>query len=298
VGDVNADGFVDAVVPVVGGRFLTIHGSASGAFAPAGDFDLTTDFAGNGVARVVLTDIDADGDLDAAFAVSSFSSIAVAENLGGGVFIDGAGTASGDYFMNFNVANQAAGAPDPVFQLQEMFDSWRAPLIGRPDAVQSQVSVPTLVAGSSNTGVMTITLRDWQGDPVTAPISSLTVEPVSGDEPHVTVVSVATIAPGVYEATMAASASIGSTRFAITADDGVRPVVLMPAATVVAGGCPADWNIDGEVNSNDISAFLTAWIADVQGGGQATDFNGDMLVNSNDISAFLTRWISGALGMC
>jgi hypothetical protein len=63
-------------------------------------------------------------------------------------------------------------------------------------------------------------------------------------------------------------------------------------------GCLADYNIDGMVNSNDISAFLTAWLSSVQMGDLMADFNLDGFVNSNDISAFLTAWLDAVQNGC
>jgi hypothetical protein len=65
-----------------------------------------------------------------------------------------------------------------------------------------------------------------------------------------------------------------------------------------AVGCAADWNDDGQVNSSDISGFLTAWVAALGGGDAVADFNGDGLVNSTDISAFLTGWLAAVTGGC
>ncbi len=62
--------------------------------------------------------------------------------------------------------------------------------------------------------------------------------------------------------------------------------------------CPADWNGDDAVNSNDISAFLTDWLASVSNGTLGADFNNDGVVNSNDISAFLTDWLDAVQGGC
>ena len=62
--------------------------------------------------------------------------------------------------------------------------------------------------------------------------------------------------------------------------------------------CPADWNQDTAVNSGDISAFLTSWIASVTEGTPEADFDGDGTVNSGDISVFLTAWIDAASGGC
>jgi hypothetical protein len=66
----------------------------------------------------------------------------------------------------------------------------------------------------------------------------------------------------------------------------------------VTGGCRADWNGDGAVNSNDISAFLTSWLASISGGSLEADFDGSGAVNSNDISAFLTAWLGSIGGDC
>jgi len=63
-------------------------------------------------------------------------------------------------------------------------------------------------------------------------------------------------------------------------------------------GCLADYNVDGQVNSNDISAFLSAWLDSVQNGNLIADFNLDGTVNSNDISAFLSMWLSAVQGGC
>ena len=64
------------------------------------------------------------------------------------------------------------------------------------------------------------------------------------------------------------------------------------------GGCPADWSGDGVINSGDISAFLTSWLASLQGGTVEADFNGDGETNSGDISAFLTAWLNSVQGGC
>ncbi len=66
----------------------------------------------------------------------------------------------------------------------------------------------------------------------------------------------------------------------------------------IAPACPADWSGDGEVNSTDISAFLTAWLDSLNNQTLDADFNGDNTVNSSDISAFLTAWLQAVQGNC
>ena len=62
--------------------------------------------------------------------------------------------------------------------------------------------------------------------------------------------------------------------------------------------CPADWDGNGSVNSNDISAFLGAWLESVQQGTLDADFDQSGSVNSNDISAFLSAWLDAVGGGC
>jgi hypothetical protein len=58
---------------------------------------------------------------------------------------------------------------------------------------------------------------------------------------------------------------------------------------VVPSGCPADFNGDGTVNTQDVLAFLNAWVA----GDASADFNGDGSVNTLDVLAFLNAWGAG-----
>ncbi|MFZ4575809.1 MAG: GC-type dockerin domain-anchored protein [Phycisphaerales bacterium] len=50
--------------------------------------------------------------------------------------------------------------------------------------------------------------------------------------------------------------------------------------------CPADFNQDGGVDSDDVIALLGAWDA----GDAAADFNTDGGVDSEDVNAFFARW--------
>lgn len=69
--------------------------------------------------------------------------------------------------------------------------------------------------------------------------------------------------------------------------------------TPVSGGaCATDFDGSGVVNSSDISAFLTGWLADLGNGTLFADFDGSGTVNSSDISAFLTAWLAEVTGGC
>jgi len=58
---------------------------------------------------------------------------------------------------------------------------------------------------------------------------------------------------------------------------------------------PGDWNLDGAVNSLDISAYLADWARpappDWDGWILRGDYNLDGAVNAADVSAFITAWL-------
>jgi hypothetical protein len=58
---------------------------------------------------------------------------------------------------------------------------------------------------------------------------------------------------------------------------------------VDCGGCVADFNGDGSVNTQDVLAFLNAWNA----GDGSADVNGDGSVNTQDVLLFLNLWNTG-----
>lgn len=53
--------------------------------------------------------------------------------------------------------------------------------------------------------------------------------------------------------------------------------------------CPGDFNGDGTVDTQDVIAFLNAWVSD----DAAADCNGDGGINTLDVLCFLTAWAGG-----
>ncbi len=53
--------------------------------------------------------------------------------------------------------------------------------------------------------------------------------------------------------------------------------------------CIADFNNDGTVNTQDVTAFLNAWTSQ----DSSADINGDTIVNTQDALAFLNYWTTG-----
>jgi serine protease AprX len=69
----------------------------------------------------------------------------------------------------------------------------------------------------------------------------------------------------------------------------VRGYGILHAANALADDCTADVNGDGEVNTQDVLAFLNLWVADED----QADFNGDGTINTQDVLAFLNAWVAG-----
>lgn len=57
-----------------------------------------------------------------------------------------------------------------------------------------------------------------------------------------------------------------------------------------SSGCGADYNLDGQINANDVGAFLTAYFADITNGTTLADFDANGVINAADVGAFLTEY--------
>ena len=140
------------------------------------------------------------------------------------------GCADGEYFLRLNVAGQDSGDPPPTDQLIGLFDTWRAGLIGRIDAVASEISFspPTIPADGQATSIMRIEPRDWQGGPVTQPVVNISIEHASGSAGSSDIGAVTAEPDGSYTAPITAGTESGTDVFRIVVDDGIRPVTIAP----------------------------------------------------------------------
>jgi hypothetical protein len=303
-GDVTGDGRADVVITGAGNRFAVLRNTGGGALV----LDRSYTVSGT-VVGISLADLDGDGDLDIALASSNLASAITVRNDGPGPrqgqFNDGAGCATGDYFLNLNIAFQSTAAPDPVAQLQAQYDAWRTALAGRPDAVQSLVTIDPPVIATGAAATMTISLRDWQGQPITAPIGSVEIGRAPGAPALSTIGTVAAQGGGIYTVQLTAGAAPGIDRLRITVDDGQRPVVLMPETilTLVPACYP---NCDHSttppiLNVDDFTCFINefASASALPQAQQITHYaNCDgstaaPVLNVDDFTCFINRYATG-----
>ncbi|MHC5006248.1 MAG: invasin domain 3-containing protein, partial [Planctomycetota bacterium] len=192
------------------------------------------------------------------------------------------GCADGDYLMKLNVPFQSSGSPDPVVQLQGLFDAWRADLVGHPDAVQSTVSFePEFIPPNGvSTTLMRIELLDWQGLPATDPITGFGVQHAPDSDGLSTIGGINDNGDGTYDLVLTAGPAPGIDRFLLSGNDRARLFILTPNPTLQHFAL-GDLDGDGEVGVVDFLALLALWgpcpdpcIGDLDGDGEVgvTDF--------------------------
>ncbi len=199
------------------------------------------------------------------------------------------GCATGDYYLNFNVAFQQNADPDPVIQLQEMFDAWRANLLGRPDAVHATATLdPGMIPGyEAATATMTITVRDWEDTPVDGAGLQVTVEHAEDSAHIVSIGEPVHLGGGVFETTLTGNPGGGIDRFRVTVDDSIRPIVVIPLPALIVAR-KADLDFDGDVDVDDHAIFVGCLLGPGVPPGDpdcvATDFDVDKDVDLNDFA--------------
>lgn len=282
--DLDGDGHLDIVAMSNPNRFTIMRGIGGGSFEVETQYPT---IGNNG--DMVMADMDDDGDLDFVSATRVPGTVYLVPNLGGGVFNDQLGCGSGDHFMQFNIAFQSPNDPDPVFQLQDLFDTWRDDLVARPDAVQSIAEFdPASIPGDSTSmTTLTVTPLDWQGMPAIDAVQDVHVAHAPGSDALGTIGSV-TIGDESITIEVTAGIKPGVDSLRVTLDDGVRPVTLMPDPSIEYS-INIDFNGDGELTILDFVHFQLAF----QAGDEAADVNADGELSILDFVAFTEAFQMG-----
>ncbi|MFT5423448.1 MAG: hypothetical protein ACI89L_001225 [Phycisphaerales bacterium] len=195
------------------------------------------------------------------------------------------GFATGDYWLNENIAYKDWNDPDPVDLLAGRLDDWRAASAGRADAACSTLPRSASLAAGTETTLL-VDLQAYPGVPVTVPT---TLNAISTDPGVLEVVSVTPTAGG-YEVVVR-GAGPGSAELNFVATDAVgKPVVLMPCTAITIGGLIADLNGDGILDLGDIGVFVNAFLSR----DPLADVNNDGVFDLGDIGAFVEAFLSEA----
>lgn len=146
-----------------------------------------------------------------------------------------AGCGAGQYWLDLNIANQPATAPDPVLQLQGLYNTWKANQVGRPDHFQSTVtmSASTLRANGIDTITGTVVLRDAAGNPLG---NSLPVTVGLRLGSTVTGIAFGPVVPqanGSYTFTMQGNLDAGTAILDVAVNDAFGRVGIWPQPVIV-----------------------------------------------------------------
>jgi hypothetical protein len=143
----------------------------------------------------------------------------------------GTSCAQGDYHLRLSIhgGNALHNDPDPVDQLVERYEEWRAARAGRPDGLLSQASsVDSLPADGTSERTVTIQLVDLEGSPLTTGGATITVAGADGAPLLVTPGPVTDHGNGKYSFTVRAGTKPGLDRLAIRASDDLVRATLYP----------------------------------------------------------------------
>ena len=277
IADLDNDGFPDIAVITSNARSLQVlTGDGSGAFT-----QLTRARLGTSGGRIILTNLNPRFDSDTDYLASTAIGLSVLDNDGTGEVPPNNGYAEGSHFLNFNIANQQSSAPDPVDQMETLFDDWRATLTGKADAIRTRVTLPPrLLPGQTATA--TIELRDWNDAPL--PYTDATFSAQSFDD-LLTAAAPTMTEPGIYTLpiTAANDAPNTTTKLRVTVTVGDHDTTLMPELVIPVTDNVADFNADNELDFFDIARFLQA----LRDQDPIADLNNDTNYDMLDITIFL-----------
>lgn len=140
-----------------------------------------------------------------------------------------AGCANGPYYLSMTVKGNW-NDPDPVIELQGLYDTWRQGLLGRPDHILSvaETTAMSLPADGLATTEARLWLFDVDGVPLTTGGATLSFAHPDGLPGSLTPGAVTDHGDGSYSFDVTAGTQEGVAKLAITADDGTVQALLYP----------------------------------------------------------------------
>jgi hypothetical protein len=286
VGDMNNDGLPDVISSV----FATNRNMRLWISDGQGGFTLQTRTrVGTAASSIALADMNNSGDLDIVVGNGGDEGLVVLDNPQGGELPQPQRFADGEYFMTLNVPNQRRDDPDPVDQLQALYNDWLASRADRIDAVRSTISGRSVIRTSSS-GFIGIELRDLNGELLDISDTGMIELEFSND--RVSLSTIENLSPGVFQLSLATGPEIGWTELTVRAGVEGDRVELMPGFNVSVSSTLADFNADGVCNFYDVTAYISAFLIE----SPDADFTNDGLWDFHDISAFLADYNACAAG--
>ncbi len=232
---------------------------------------------------IALSDMNANGNLDVVVANSGDTGLNLIDNPRGSLMPPPSRFADGDYFLEFNIANQRTDDPDPVDQMTDLFAQWRSGLEGKVDAVRSAVQSRTRLTPNQSTTI-TVNLRDWHNELL--PITDASSLSAISSNTRLIISDATLVSPGIFTFDTSAHPELlgtGSLRFIY--DDGTNHVELMPTHSIDIVENIADFTNDGQLNYFDLSAFAMLFIAQ----SIDADLNDDGFISNLDVVVFLAE---------
>lgn len=139
------------------------------------------------------------------------------------------GCADGDYYLDINIAAQPAAALDPVIQLRSEFDTQRAALIDRPDAVQSSVTFTPVSEGY----LLTLELRDHTGQALIMGVDNVAIVHAADSGGNTSIGAVENNDDGSYSSVLTVNDMSGDDVFLITIEDSERTITVPPNQAIL-----------------------------------------------------------------
>lgn len=197
------------------------------------------------------------------------------------------GCANGTYYMSHSIAGQLGQNDDPVDQMREWFEAWRADLTGVPDAVESQaiVTPDRLLNDGVSIATVTVAVLDWEGNPATGITDVAIMHDPSGGAGSSTIGPVTDLGGGVFETTVTAGVAVHHDRLAVRVTDVTGERFLIPSLVLRIQDQRADLNGDGVVDLGDLSILLAAYGVDAGG-----DVDGDGDTDLADLALLLQAY--------